>query len=43
MHFYWKGQISLFGLAYLLVGGYPVTRSLAIAQTKVLVSQTRMG
>jgi MFS family permease len=32
-----------YALAYFLVGGYRVTRSLAIAQTRMLVSQTKMG
>jgi MFS family permease len=42
--FIWRGNnFMAYALAYFLVGGYRVTRSLAIAQTKMLVSQTKMG
>jgi MFS family permease len=40
----WKGNhLWSYVAAYLLVGGYRVTRSLAIAQTRMLFDQTRMG
>jgi MFS family permease len=40
----WNGNnLSTYALAYLFVGGYRVTRSLAIAQTKLLFDQSKMG
>jgi hypothetical protein len=40
----WQGtSFSWFCLAYFLVGGYRITRSLATAQTRNLVHQSRMG
>jgi MFS family permease len=40
----WKATgFPWFCLAYFLVGGYRITRSLAIAQTRSLVHQSRMG
>ena len=40
----WQGTgFSWFCLAYFLVGGYRITRSLATAQTRNLVHQSRMG
>lgn len=40
----WRGtSFPWFCLAYLMIGGYRVTRSLATAQTRNLVHQSRMG
>ncbi|OGO30856.1 MAG: hypothetical protein A2136_06290 [Chloroflexi bacterium RBG_16_54_11] len=40
----WKGTgFPLFSLAYFLIGGYRLARSLATAQTRSLVPQSRMG
>ncbi len=40
----WKGdQFGLYALAYALVGGFRVARSLAIAQVRNLAHQSRMG
>src|SRR4030066_1566439 len=40
----WQGtSFPWFCLAYFLVGGYRITRSLATAQTRSLVHQSRMG
>jgi len=40
----WKGdQYSWYAIAYALLGGYRVARSLAIAQIRNLVHQSRMG
>jgi len=40
----WKANnLPWFALAYFLVGGYRITRSLATAQTRNLIHQSRMG
>ena len=40
----WKANnLPWFALAYFLVGGYRITRSLATAQTRNLIQQSRMG